>query len=183
MSRQAPAPVRLEHVVGEHEGLRVRPVVLELARVVVAHETRASQDGAGRRGRRAAAVPDEPTEADADEPVHLAAVDVLHPGERPVRAAGAAVTRVVKRPDAPADPVRDADRMRDPVRTRERAEVRVERAVLLHDHDHVPDRLHAGPRARGACRRPAAGAGGRRSDEGQYGKRARPHRPSVERAS
>ena len=86
--RQAPAPVRLEHVVLEDEVPRVGPVVRDLRAVVVAHDVRAAEVRAGRAVPMAAAVADERAVGDADEAVHPAAVDVLLAGERAVRAAG-----------------------------------------------------------------------------------------------
>ena len=92
--RQAPAPVRLEHVVLEDEVPRVRPVVRDLRVVVVAHDVRAAEVRAGRAVPLAPAVADERVVGDADEAVHAAAVDVLLAGERAVRAAG--IVRAVR---------------------------------------------------------------------------------------
>src|SRR6185503_17881605 len=59
MRRQAPAPVRLEHLILEDEVPRVRPVVRDLPAVVVAHDVRAAEPRAGRAVPMAAAVADE----------------------------------------------------------------------------------------------------------------------------
>jgi hypothetical protein len=160
MRRQAPAPVRLEHVVLEDEVPRVGPVVRELARVVVAHDVRVAEA----RARRAVQVPATPADqrpaGHPDEAVHAATVHVQLGGERAVRAAGVVVAvDVQERSHALADAVRDAHRRRaaphrDPVGVRIRAEEGVEGAVLLHDHEHVLDHMDA---VRPGVRGPAAG--------------------------
>ena len=85
------------------------------------------------------------------------AIDVAHHAGRAVRSADDEVAVVDVRALAPARGrrqagVRDPVRHRDPVRARKRAEVLVERPVLLHDHDHVLDLLEAGQRRRRAAR-------------------------------
>ena len=143
--RQAPTPVRLEHVVLEDEVPRVGPVVRDLAAVVVAHDVRVPETDARRAVRLAEALADELTVGDADEAVHASAVDIALPGERAVRAARVVgAVRVEERPHAAADSVRHAHRRpavfpRDPVGARVGAEEGIEGAVLLHDHDHVAD--------------------------------------------
>jgi hypothetical protein len=79
-----------------------------------------------------------------DEPVHPAAVDVEDRVAVVVRAAGVAIGAVVVGPLAQATlRIGNAHALRNPVCTGIRAEVGVERAVLLHDHDHVPDLVDA----------------------------------------
>ena len=149
MRRQAPAPVRLEHVVLEDEAPRVGPVVRDLAPVVVAHDVRVAEVGARRAVRMAAAPADERPVGDPDEAVHPAAVHVQLAGERAVRAARVVgAVPVEERLHALADAVRHAHRRhavphRDPVGVRIGAEEGVEGAVLLHDHDHVLDLVDA----------------------------------------
>ena len=172
---QAPAPVRLEHVVLEDEVPRVRPVVRDLRVVVVAHDVRAAEVRAGRAVPMAAAVADERVVGDADEAVHAAAVDVLLAGERAVRAAGIVrAVRFEERAHALADAVRHADRRhavlhRDPVGVRVRAEEGVEGAVLLHDHDHVADLVDAAVRSRTANARRRAATSRRSGGEQEQG--------------
>ena len=80
-----------------------------------------------------------------DETVHLAAGDVAHRVAVAVRTALVAVERVVVGPLADVPPrIGNADRRlarlhRDPVGAGVRAEVGVERAVLLHDDHDVAD--------------------------------------------
>ena len=149
MRRQAPAPVRLEHVVLEDEVPRVRPVVRDLAPVVVAQDVRVAEMHARRAVPVTAALADLGTVGDADEAVHAPAVDVLLAGEGTVRAARVVdAVRVAERLHALADAVRYAHGRhavlhRDPVCVRIGAEEGVERAVLLHDHDHVLDHVDA----------------------------------------
>ncbi len=171
MGGQAPRGVGLEEVVLQHEVLRVGPVVRDLPCVVVAHHV-----GCVRRERatRRVDVLDalevvRPARL-ADEAVHLAGAHVVHLVEVVVRPAAVAVARVVERAHtAVQGRVGHAHRRhtvshRNPVRARVRPEVGVEGAVLLHDHDHVPDLvdplrrrergLHgAGARARAADQR------------------------------
>src|SRR5205823_6078707 len=121
-----------------HEVLRVRPVVGDLARVVPTHDV-------GRVGVRARGVVRIGATPLAllrlgDEPVHLPAVDVGRGRVLPVRTAAVDVVRVVEGLVATVRVRhRYADRRLtdlhgDPVGTGERAEVGVERTVLLHDH-------------------------------------------------
>ena len=105
------------------------------------------------RARRAvpvtAALADLGTVGDADEAVHASAVDVLLAGEGTVRASRVVdAVRIEKRLHALADAVRHAHGRHavlhgDPVGVRIGAEEGVERAVLLHDHDHVLDHVDA----------------------------------------
>jgi hypothetical protein len=145
---EAPAPVGLEHVVVEDVVASVGPVVGQLAPVVVAHDVRVAERGAARPGRRPSAAADHAGVGDADEAIHLAAVHRLSSGLGAVRAAAIAKTRIVEGAHAVADPVRHADGRRavahrDAVGAGVGAEVGVEGAVLLHDHDHVPDLVDA----------------------------------------
>ena len=164
--RQAPGVVRLEHVVLEDEVARVVPVVRDLVPVVVAHHVRC-------RGRqRATGIVGVVTGEEAPLPrlrleaVHLPAVDVVDRVDRVVRAAGVAVGRVVVRLDADVRlRVGIADRRhavlhRDPVGAGVRAEVGVERAVLLHDDHDVADLVDppCACRALASCRWPGSSA-------------------------
>jgi hypothetical protein len=89
-----------------------------------------------------------------DEAVHPPVVDVEDGEAVTVRAAVVPVTRVVERTVAPrrqrvpAADGRAAVSHRDAVRARVGPEVGVERPVLLHDHDDVPDLVDAGARRR-----------------------------------
>jgi hypothetical protein len=143
---QAPRRDRLEQVVPQHEVARVGPVVRDLALVVVAHHVRLrGRERAERRVGRGHAAGDAAGPRLADEAVHLAAVHVAHGVQVLVRAAAVPVARVVVRVDADMRArVGHADREaavapRQPVGSRVRPEIGVERAVLLHDHDHVAD--------------------------------------------
>ena len=155
VGRQAPGGVRLEQVVLQDEVPRVRPVVRDLVPVVIAHHVGvAGPERADRDGRMPEAAARQAAAGLADEPVHPAAGQVPHRVEVLVRAAGVAVGVVVVRLEATARArVRRADResvavARNPVRAGIRAEVGVERAVLLH-HDHdVPDLVDARVRGR-----------------------------------
>jgi len=81
-----------------------------------------------------------------------------------VRTAAVQVVRVVERTDAAAvRGIRHADVRRDSVRARIRAEVGVERPVLLHDHDDVLDLVDAGRRRRLPLHDRALAARGRAS--------------------
>ena len=125
--------------------VRVGPVVRDVARRVVAHHVDpapVAHDGVvvARRSRSAPArrpatkpsiLPPSMSCAGAAAAVRAAGVDV-GVVERTARAA----RRRVGIGDADR---RDAVRHRDPVGARERPEVAVERAVLLHDHDDVLD--------------------------------------------
>src|SRR5207302_7952462 len=100
-----------------------------------------------------------------NEAVHLAAADVGYRARLPVRAAGVEVARVVVRPlTVSLDWIGDAGcelparRAGEAVGARIGPEVRIEGAVLLHDHDHVLDLVDAG----GRFRRLPLRAGGRR---------------------
>src|SRR5204863_4163568 len=86
----------------------------------------------------------------SDEAVHLPAVDVGGRIVRAVRPATVDVRMIDERLDARAEASRigNADALRNTVRTGVRAEVGVERSVLLHDHDDVPDVVDAAARRR-----------------------------------
>jgi hypothetical protein len=149
VGRQAPRTNRFEHVVLQHEVIRVCPVVRDLPRVVPAHGVGLTEpprvggavraEGVGRAVRVVA------FERGRDEPVHGTAVDVPRSVELAVRAALVDQGRVVERLHAGADPrVRHADvgasmPHRDAVRPGVRSEIGIEPEVLLHDHDHVLD--------------------------------------------
>jgi hypothetical protein len=100
-----------------------------------------------------------------DEAVHPPVVDVEDGEAVTVRAAVVPVTRVVERTVAPRrQRVRAADGRaavshRDAVRARVGPEVGVERPVLLHDHDDVPDAVDPGRRDPPAVSRPRSGPG------------------------
>ena len=193
--RQAPRRVRLEHVILEDELARVVPVVRDLAPVVVAHDVGRPVRRERAAGRvdlcRAGEVP--PLPRLLDEAVHRAAGDVLHRVDVVVRPAGVAVVRIVEglhadsRPRVDAAHGRYAVPHRDPVRTGIRAEIGVERAVLLHDHDDVPDLVDAadgrrdgrgrGPRGAVAARQLRRGE--EQPDEADPGQRHRRRAPSA----
>ena len=163
MGGQAPRRVRLEHVVLQDEVTRVGPVVRDLVGVVVPHHVRrrgSRAEPADSRVRVAAAVSLDAADG-IDEAVHLAVVDVQHGEAMPVRPTVVPVARIVERPAAPLrlevveTGGRDPIPHRDPVGVGIRAEVGVERPVLLHDDDDVPDLVDADE---GRC----AGGGARR---------------------
>ena len=141
--REAPRRVRLEHVVVEHEVLRVRPVIRDLPRVVVPHHV-GGRERAAHAGESAAAAAARGLGL-ADEPIHLAPVEVVVHRPLAMRAATIYQRRVVERAVARAGQRvgqahgEVAIAGRDSIRARVRAEVRVERAVLLNDHHHVAD--------------------------------------------
>ena len=150
VSGQAPAVIRLEHVVLKDVVPGVGPVVRDLPGVVVAHGVHPGpldRDRARGELRVRHARPRSPMHRLADEPVHPAAVDVSEGVLGGVRPPAVLVVRVVPWPDAPpAERIEGADRWRsvphgDAVRSRERAEVGIEGTVFLHDDDDVPDLL------------------------------------------
>ena len=143
MLGQTPRRVRLEHAVLEHVVVGICPIVGNLAPVVVAHDVlrlriRAARvvwvDASNRFARSL-----------RYEAVHLAAVDIGDRGLLTVRSSVVEIVGVVKRPYAFAAArighahARHAAARRDAVRSRIRAEVRIEGAVFLHDDDDVLD--------------------------------------------
>ena len=152
---QAPRFDRLEHVVLQHEVPGIGPVVRDLPGIVISHDIR--------RARRAAHGHYVPAQGAAaghvqfrgpHEAVHLPAVGILDRVLPAMLATAVHQARVVIRPVA-LTPARiwHAHRemavlSRDAVRSGIRAEERVERPVLLHDHYHVPDLVDAGQHRR-----------------------------------
>ena len=145
---------RREHVVLQDEVLRVRPVVRDLLGRVVPHDVGLSCGPAS--GLPARVVVGTVLAAVADllqrphVPVHLTAVLGDPRSDQPVRTAGVEQVRVVVRPLAmPGLGIGDADVdvsvrvSREAVGAGERAEVVIERTVLLHDHDDVRDVVDA----------------------------------------
>ena len=133
--RRCPRPVvrYLARVVEPHDvGLSLRPVVLSAQRGGSVHRAREA-----RVDRR------------RDEAVHLSAVDIGPRCGLLMRTAVVPQPRVVIRRRACShDWVRHARREvpvlgREPVGTRERAEVVIERSVFLHDEDNVLDVVEA----------------------------------------
>jgi hypothetical protein len=113
---------------------------------VVAHHVRLrGRERAERRVGRLHAAGDAAAPRLADEAVHRAAAHVAHGVEVLVRAAAVPVARVVVRIDADVRARighahgEAAVSARQTVGSRVRPEIGVERAVLLHDHDHVAD--------------------------------------------
>jgi hypothetical protein len=143
MLGQAPGSIGLEHPVLQNKTLRIRPVVGDVSSVVVAHHVRGALEDAGgivRIGAAQAAFFDE-----LDKAVHLAPIHVPNRGASPVRTSAVPILGVMVRFNAgSAVWVRNADRRLavthwDSIGSRESAEVAVERAVLLHDDNHMPD--------------------------------------------
>ena len=165
MLGEAPRRERSEHVVLEHELTRVLPVVRDLSGVVVAHHI------VTRAGPRALLLCESALRG-RHEPVHLPVVDVAHRVRQRMRSPAIRDARVVVRRDALARPRigradrRDAVDHWDPVGPWKGAEVMVERMVLLHDHDDVPDLVE--PR-RSWCR----GFRGHRGPSRQHDRRHR----------
>ena len=171
VDRFAPRRDRLEHVVLEHEPLRIRPVVRDLACVVVAHDV--ATGAVGRAGRCVGVVavalrPD----GLADESVHPPTVNVGARAGHPVRSAVVDVAVVVVRLDASTARVGEADPRlavlhRNAVGAGKSAEVAVEGAVFLHHDDDVLDLVQADVRAglRAVHRR----GGDETTDEGGQG--------------
>ena len=147
MCRQAPRRVRLVHVVLEDEVPRVGPVVRDVLAVVVPHHVGVRRPlRADRVVRVLLAAPPPRVLGDRDEAVHPAAADVYGRVQLAVRAPGVQVVRVVIRLLADAlgrighaHGEAAVRRPREAVRAGVRAEVVIERTVLLHDHDHVLD--------------------------------------------
>ena len=146
--------LRREHVVLQHEVLRVRPVVRDLAGGVIPHDVRlAARTPLGLPALEDVGVVPASV-ADLlqrpDEPVHPRAVFVDRRAHQSVGTARVEPVRVVIGPSTdPGLGVGDAHvdvalRVpRESVRAGERAEVVIERAVLLHDHDDVGDVVDA----------------------------------------
>ena len=132
----------------EHELTRVLPVVRDLSGVVVAHHI------VTHAGPRALLLCESALRG-RHEPVHLPVVDVAHRVRQRMRSPAIRDARVMVRRDALARPRigradrRDAVDHWDPVGPWKGAEIMVERMVLLHDHDDVPNLVE--PR-RGWCR-------------------------------
>jgi hypothetical protein len=111
-----------------------------------------------------------------DEAVHSGAVDVVQCRAATVRTAEVVVFAVVERRHAAAvERIRHAHAGGNPVGSGERAEVGVEGAVLLHDHDDMLDLVDAFERGR-------ASRGGDPHDERARGQQ-RDERPKAARAS
>ncbi len=142
---QRPAVGRGEHPVLQDEGVRVGPVVRDVAPVDVAHHVRlevgADERRAGRRG--AVDAPPFGLRQRLDEAVHRAARHPRDRGRPVVRAADEAIARrVVHAGRAAEDRVGHAVHgtpasEREPVGARIGPEVVIERPVLLHDEDQV----------------------------------------------
>ena len=96
----------------------------------------------------------------AQKSVHLAAVDIRNCVRMSVRTALIAVVAVMIRFRASDRRIGNAHSGRNPIRTRIRAEIGIERAILLHDDDDVADLMDA---RRVLRRRPQ-----RRADSGEY---------------
>ena len=160
---EAPRADALEHVVLQDEVLREGPVVRDLPRVVPADRVgtgvRAAGSRALGRGGVLRAVRVAPADRPGDEPVHPSAVEILVRGMRRMRAPAVPDTVVVERPDAVmSHGIGQADggssvHHGDAVGAGVRAEVGVERPVLLHHHDDVLDLVDPrGPRRAAAQR-------------------------------
>ena len=168
---------------------RIVPVVGDLTPVVIAHHVGPLRVSRAERGVEVAARLGFPPLGLHDEPIHLAAVDVPVGVAMPVRSTGVPRRRVVVRVDAvvplrigkagqlPGIP-REAG---NPVRSRIRTEVGVERAVLLHDDHHVPDLVdrrrcpvRQRPARRRACVVPTPGERDRREQETKDQEREHP---------
>ena len=152
--RQAPRCVWFEHVVLEDVVARPGPVVGDFALVHVAHDVGRAGACAGRIKQGGATLFG--VLGLADEAGHRSAGDVRGGVRLAVRTTGVGVGRHVERRVAAARGwVRDAHRRSavvhgNAVGTRISTEIRVERAVLLHDHDHMLDDVdRAGDRGRG----------------------------------
>jgi hypothetical protein len=140
MRDQAPRCVGLEHLVLQHIFPRICPVVRDIGTGVIAHHIRCP----GRRARwivrigtfllRLHRLP--------DETVHPPTVDIGGGIRLAVRSAAVDIERVVVRTHAPAVRIGYTHVRRQPVGPGKRSEVRVEGPVLLHDHDHVLNRVN-----------------------------------------
>ena len=150
--RERPGVRRREHAVLQHVVPRVCPVVRDLFARVVAEDVRLllrSEEGPACRREPVCgggALPLAPDHG-CHEPVHLAVVLVDERCLLIVRSALLILRRAVVRARTVSEhSVGDADlrrpvgSQRDPVRAGERAEVVIERSILLHDDDDVVDR-------------------------------------------
>jgi len=147
--RQAPRVHALEHVVLQHEMPRVCPVVRDLVGGVVPERVGhvPGRRGVGTHRIHGGVVACLHAAGDrrAREPIHRTAVDVPLCRGHVVRPTAVDQRGVVVRAHATGDAGdRDADGRdtvahRDPVGSGEGPEIVVERAVLLHHHDHVLD--------------------------------------------
>src|ERR671937_1102035 len=133
MHRKAPGGVRLEHVILEDEGLRVAPVVRDVAPVVVAHNVDASSgDRTSDLTRIRAAAIAQRLSLQRDETVHRSVVDVVDRIHVLMWPTGVAIARVVERPHTyvrlrvRGAHLRLAGFHRDTVRARKGPEVGVE---------------------------------------------------------
>jgi hypothetical protein len=168
MSRKTPGGVRLVEVVLEDEVPGIRPVVRDVAPIVVAHDIGIRRAlGADRVVGILLASPAPCDLRLSDEAVHLAPVDVGDRIRGAVRAAGVEIVRVVKRLLASTlQRIGDADcelAVRVAWQTVSpgiRAEVLIEGPVLLHDHDDVLDLVDRNRRLWRHALRPCIERGG-----------------------
>ena len=178
VGRQRPRVAGREHPILQRVALRVLPVVRDLPRRVEAHDVGLAGRPVPRLPARVVVTVLGLGAAVADlaqrtyEPVHLAAVDrdpralfavrsalierfsvVVGPAARTLRIGHTRLEATVREP-------------RDAVGTGERAEVVIERAVLLHDEHEVVDVLDAGRRVDASRRRRGGGGLDRRRHGG-----------------
>src|SRR5579875_444685 len=143
MRGQAPGGGWLKHMILLYKILRVRPVIGDLPSIVIAHDVDAfgiGADGIGNVETALAALL-----CLGNEAVHLAAIDVGGRVSSSVRATAVQILGIIVRLDALSSLwVVDANRRhavlhRNAVRSWIGAEVGIERAILLHDHNDVFD--------------------------------------------
>src|SRR5215475_14404463 len=148
MFRQTPRGIRLKHVVLKHERACVGPVIRDLALVMVTHHVGSRGGVANDTVPRQTALPR--VLRLCDEAIHFAVVNRRNAGFFTMRSAAVGILRIVIRLDAcSASGVGIAygwySILRgESLRTGIGPEIAVERAILLHDDDHVFDFVNAG---------------------------------------
>ncbi len=155
--RKTPRAYRFEQAILQHEVLGVCPIVWQLGLRVITHDRRLMPPYDARRNIRWAAAGFWSAAHRADEAIHFPAVDVGVRSFGAVGTAGVFVAGVVIRLDARSSlrignaDSRDAVAHWDAVGAGKRAEITIERPVLLHHDDHVLYLVNAVRRRGSGC--------------------------------